>query len=425
MKRVGTLFLMLLALCLLSAAALADSDLEGFVLDEKYVMDNMDRSWYQGYEPIVSDGRVRICLPITSKTSDGKLTATLLFEDEEIAPIRSQYRSGTFHRSDGRFDVELVFKLSTSRVNGDYYGKILLEGKTKDNRYMYSEYPVVIRIRDGKAEAFYPEISKVQAQLRVGENGEISAVLTNNGRYAEMTDILLTVSDASGDVIPAGSDTIKLGALKPGESALITYPVSVKPNASVALHALTFNLSYHAAGKDEKWTESFTLPVSQQMRLEQGGVQMASTAVQGDITSVTLPLMNMGRGDITNAMATLSIPGVVERQSVLVGTIAPGETKQAKLSFTPGKNVLGDASGTITVTAEDAWGNSTGFSVPVELTIEEPVKLTASGTVEKESDKPPYLTYVFIGASALLLIALILQGMIMGAKIRKLEEDRL
>jgi len=538
------LCLLLVLLCAFTARAQETKDLEGFVLDEKYVMSGMDKSWYQGYEPQVSGGSVTICVPVTSKSSNGKLTATLIMEDEEIAPIRTQKRSAIFWRQEsGLFEVKLSFKLSDSRINGDYKGKVLLEGTNKDGRYMFTEYPVVIRIRDGKNNVVHPEFSQVTAELSVGKEGKISAVLTNTGRYADLTDLLLTVTDASGDVfpeasdtlklgkllpnqsvtveypvvvsadapmalheltfhltytaagqngswtevftlpvgrtssvegtlrlqpnisdvtsslnvgengtisalltnadahtsmhnliltvtdssgdvIPAGSDMLKLGTLKAGESVLINYPVSVKPTASVSLHELTFKLTYTASGKDGNWTETFTMPVSQQMRLEQGGVQMATTAVQGDIASVTLPLMNMGRGNINNVMAILSIPEVVERQSVLVGTIAPGETKQAKLNFTPGKNILGDVAGTITVTAEDAWGNKTEFSVPVELTIEEPVKLTVSGTIEKE-EKPPYLMYVFMGVSVLLLIALILQGMIMGAKIRKLEEDRL
>ncbi len=418
------LILALMLLCILPAAAQGGGNLEGYILDENYVMSHMDKSWLQGYEPTISDNRVRICLPITSQSSDGKLTATLILDDESVAPFRDEKRSTVVYRENGMFAVELKIKLSEGRINGDYTGIIRLEGENKNDQYMVTEYPIVIRIRDGKDSLVQPQISQVQAELNVGENGNISAVLTNTSRYAEMTNLLLTVTDASGDIVPKSSDTLRIGNIRPGESVNINYPVSVKSNASVALHELTFNLTYTAASKDGSWTETFTLPVSQQMRLEQGGVQMATTAVQGDIASVTLPLMNMGRGDITNAMATLSIPGVVERQSVLVGTISPGETKQAKLSFTPGKSVLGDVSGVITVTAEDAWGNSTEFSVPVELTIEEPVKLTSSGTVETE-EKPPYLTYVFMGASALLLIALILQGMIMGAKIRKLEEDRL
>ncbi len=427
-KTVRTIMCLLMVLLFalpVMAQAQETKDLEGFVLDDKYVMSGMDKSWYQGYEPVVSGGSVSICLPVTSKSSDGKLTATLIMDDEEIAPIRTQKRSGIFWRSEGMFSVKLNFTLSDSRINGDYTGKVLLEGTNKDGRYMFTEYPVTIRIRDGRDETLHPEISGVNAELNVGESGTVNAVITNVSRYAEITNLLLTVSEPSGDVIAAGSDTMKLTMLHPGESAAVSYGVNVRPNASVALHELTFNLTYTAAGKDGSWTETFTLPVSQQMRLEQGGVQMATTAVQGDIASVTLPLMNMGRGDITNVMATLSIPGVVERQSVLVGTIMPGETKQAKLSFTPGKNVLGDVSGSITVTAEDAWGNKTEFSVPVELTIEEPVKLTLSGTVEKKEDKPPYLTYILGGVSALLVIALVLQGMILGAKIRKLEEDRL
>ncbi len=426
MKSVRRIILLtLMLLCILSAAAQGDSHLEGYILDEKYIMYNMDKSWLQGYEPLISDNRVRICLPITSKSSDGKLTATLILDDESVAPFREEKRSTVVYRENGMFSVELKIKLIDGRINGDYSGIVRLEGENKNDQYMVTEYPVVIRVRDGKDSLVQPQISQVQAELNVGENGNVSAVITNTSRYAELTNLILTVTDAAGDIVPRASNMLKIENIKPGQSVNINYPVSVKPNASVALHALTFNLTYTAAGKDGSWTETFTLPVSQQMRLEQGGVQMATTAVQGDIASITLPLMNMGRGDITNAMATLAIPGVVERQSVLVGTIVPGETKQAKLSFTPGKDVLGDVSGSITVTAEDAWGNSTEFSLPVGLTVEEPVKLTASGEVEKKEDEPPYLMYALIGVSVLLLIGLILQGTIMGAKIRKLEEDRL
>ena len=83
-----------------------------------------------------------------------------------------------------------------------------------------------------------------------------------------------------------------------------------------------------------EWKETFTVPVTQAIRLEQGGVQLP-TAIAGELSNMTLPLMNMGKGELRNVLVKLEIDGVLDAQSVLVGTVAAGETKQAKLIFTP------------------------------------------------------------------------------------------
>ncbi|MBQ8954656.1 MAG: hypothetical protein IJ048_11115, partial [Clostridia bacterium] len=286
--------------------------------------------------------------------------------------------------------------------------------------------PVVIRIRDGQKDAIRPGLSSVTSSLVVGENGTVNAILTNTSRYAEMQDIELTISDDTGDVLPAGWDKVSLGSLMPGESARIAYPVTVKPDAAVALHALSFNLSYTALGEPGEWSERFTLPVTQDMRLEQGGLQLPGSVVQGDTIAITLPLMNMGRGELRNVMAALTVPGVVERQSVLVGTIASGETKQAKLSATPGKDVLGEVSGTIEVTGEDAWGNETGFALPVSFTVEKAQEVKQiETTADLVKAVVPGYVWPLAGGCLVLLIALILQGALLRGRIHRLEEEKL
>ena len=97
------------------------------------------------------------------------------------------------------------------------------------------------------------------------------------------------------------------------------------------------------------------MPVTQAIRLEQGGVQLP-VAIAGELGNMTLPLMNMGKGELQNVLVKLEMDGVLDAQSVLVGTMAAGETKQAKLTFTPRLDSVGTHSGTVTVTCEDAYG---------------------------------------------------------------------
>ncbi len=419
MKR---LIIALLAALLLPACALA----EDFTLEEKKILQGMDRSWQQGYEPTVENGRVNILLPLTSEKAGGKITAMLALRDAETSPFATEDLTAECWKNEGLYALRLRLPLVGGRHSGDYEAVVAVSGKDSEGNALGAEYPVVIRIRDGQKDPIRPGLSAVAAALRVGETATVGAVLTNTSRYAEMRDIELTLSDAAGDILPAGSDRLSLGSLMPGESVRIDYPVTVKPDAAAALHALAFSLGYTALDEPQRWTETFTLPVTQEMRLEQGGLQSPGSVVQGDAAAFTLPLMNMGRGELRNVVATLSLPGVVERQSVLVGTIAPGETKQARLSVTPGGGALGEVSGELAVSAEDEWGNDTAFALPVTLTVEKaPEEKPVETTADLVKAMAPGYVWPLAGACLLLAIALIVQGAVLRGKIHRLEEEKL
>ena len=420
MKRV---ILLILSLSLLLSAR---ASAEAFLLDENRILQGMGRSWRQGYEPTAEGGYVTICLPLTSDSANGRLTATLLLNDEDVSPFSTQKLTTECWKNEGYYAVRLRLPLVSARRSGDYGGRVVVEGKDGAGNPLRAEYPVVIRVRDGVKEPLRPGLSSVTSSLAAGENGLVNAILTNTSRYAEMQNIELTITDDSGDILPTGWNKVTLGSLMPGESARISYPVSVKPTASVALHTLSFNLTYTALDEPAAWTESFTLPVTQETRLEQGGLQMPGSVVQGDSATISLPLMNMGRGELRNVLATLSLPGIVERQSVLVGSIASGETKQAKLTVIPGKDALGQVSGVMEVTAEDEWGNGTGFSLPLSLTVEPaPEEKPMETTADLVKAMVPGYVWPLAGGCLALLLALIVQGVILRGRIHRLEEDKL
>ena len=152
---------------------------------------------------------------------------------------------------------------------------------------------------------------------------------------------------------------------------------------------------------------------------------MASSVIAGDSVTLSLPLMNMGKADVINVLATVTLPGITDRQSVLVGTIAPGETRQAQITLTPGKDLSGDFDGTLTVEGTDSDGNPTAFSLPIHLTVEQPVKIVETDGAAKEEEKAPVLIYGLAGGCGLLLVSLIAQGALLRKKIHRLEEEKL
>lgn len=425
MKRIA--LLCMTALFLIPIFALAEGSIS---LNETSVFGDMPCSWQQGYAPTVTGNTLIVHVPLTVSGVTGSVKVELYADDAAISPLKTQGASATAYRGEGgAYNTTIKALLVRGRVNGDYPCTLVFTGQDAGGNPVTGEYRFVLRIRDGRMpeEAIRPVIADVHADLRVGEDATLTAVLTNPSRYADLTGLTLRVTDASGDVLPAGTDTLTLPDLPAGSTQTVSIPLKVKNDAAVSLHTLKFDLGWTALDAPGTWTESFTLPVSQTIRLEQGGVQLATTILQGEMATLTVPLMNMGRADLSNVMATLSLPGITERQSVLAGTIAPGETKQARLTFIPGMSALGLHQGTLTITGEDAYGNTTSLTIPVETTVEEPVAITVSADGAEEEKEPlPLWTTIALGAACgVLLIVCVIDGAVLRRKIRKLEEDRL
>ena len=120
----------------------------------------------------------------------------------------------------------------------------------------------------------------------------------------------------------------------------------------------------------------------------------------------------------------LEMDGVLDAQSVLVGTLAPGETKQAKLTFTPRLNSVGTHSGLVTITCEDAYGNPFSQTLEVSLTVDEPLP-EVDPQQEEDEEKLNAGSLVLILLCVALAAGLVVQGMILTRKIHNLEEERL
>jgi len=400
-----------------------------FVIDQDRILNGMNRSWRHGYEPSISSNKLTLVLPILSDKANGVIDTELIMTDETFSPFKPQTMSVRTWRSEsGIYAVRLPLELYADRNDGDYACTIRISCKTKSGEELSMDIPYTIKIRGSQPsqETIRMQITDVNTNLMVGEDGIITVTLTNPCKTVPFEQPVLRISDSSQEIIPQGADVIYLDDFAPGESRTITFPVTVKPNASVSHHILAFDLNWTSLGQAMTQTESYTVPVTQEMRLENGGLKMADSVIAGDSLTITLPLMNMGRADLINVLATVSVPGITEKQSVLVGTIESGETRNAQITITPGKHVTGDFTGTMTVEATDNDGNPTSFSLPLSLSVDEPVIIAAvDTTITQTKEMPPYLIYGLAGGCGLLFLICIVQGIVLRRKIRKLEEDRL
>ena len=426
MKRIVAIAALLTALLLAPIFSGLAGEAAPFILDEGRVLPGMSRSWRQGYEPTVARNQWTLLLPLLSTQASGPIRTELIPADEAFSPFRPQTMAvETPPSEEGVYAVRLTLALHADRRNGDYPCTLRITGETAAGTALRLDMPYTLRIRDGlpSTEAVRAAMSVAQSDLRVGEDGLITVALTNPCHTVTLEQPVLRIGDGSGEILPLDGDVLYLPDLAPGESRTVAFPVTVKPDASVSRHVLQLSLGWTALGQSMTQTESHTVPVTQEIRLEQGGVRMPASVVAGDPLTITLPLMNMGRADVINVLATVSLPGITDRQSVLVGVIAPGETKQAQLTLTPGREALGEFTGAVTVEATDSNGNPATLSLPIALTVEAPAPAAPDAPVRAQDT--PMMTWCLGSACALLLVLCLVQGSMLRRKIRRLEEERL
>ena len=411
MRKLICMFLILLSLTVTAQAV---------EIDPHTQMDGMSKTWYQGYTPTIKNHIMTICLPLQADDCEGAAEVSIALDDPNVFLLTSQPKEVTVSPKNGVYPVKLTLALERYRRNGDYPATITI----KDGKGTVATMPYIIRIRDGynSHETMEPLIC-VTGDLNVGSEGSLSLTITNPTTTQSIMDGEITVTDASGEILMSGSSRMQVNEILPGKTETVTIPMTVKGNASISQHTLEVKLTYKVLGKDAEWKENFTVPVTQAIRLEQGGVQMP-TAIAGELSNMTLPLMNMGKGDLQNTLVKLEMDGVLDAQSVLVGTLAPGETKQAKLTFTPRLNSVGTHSGLVTITCEDAYGNPFSQTLEVSLTVDEPLPEVDSQK-EEDEEKLSAGTIVLILLCVALAAGLVVQGMILTKKIHNLEEERL
>ena len=421
MRKTICIFLTMLLVLSMSVTALAAE----FELDQHSTIDGMNRSWYQGYAPSISYHKMTLCLPIRAESCVGDITVSLALDDPNVFVLSGEPKEVTVSPKNGIYPVKLVLPLEQYRRNGDYPATITIKGSDGNGKEIVETMPYVIRIRDGYGshETLEPVISDVVGNLDVGTDGNLSLTISNLTTTQSIMDGEITVTDSTGEILMSGSNRFSVPEILPGKSETVSIPMTVKGNASISQHTLEVKLSYSCMGKSAEWTESFTVPVTQAIRLEQGGVQLP-TAIAGELGNMTLPLMNMGKGELRNVLVKLEADGVLDAQSVLVGTLAAGETKQAKLTFTPKLDSVGTHSGIVTITCEDAYGNAFTQTLDVTLTVDEPIP-EVELQQEEEKEKMSAVTIVLIIRCVALVAGLVVQGTILTKKIHNLEEERL
>ena len=292
-----------------------------------------------------------------------------------------------------------------------------------------ARFPLEAVITGGQENGEVPQLLLMDfragdgAWIEAGEEATLSLTLVNQSATRAVENIAIVFAESTGGLLPARSDTVRVSRLAAGESALVEIPIRAAMDAEPRAHSVEIRAQgAYGAGKDTSVAEKFTVDVRQSVRFAHSEAALPVRVTQGDVSSFTITLMNMGKSPLSNALLTFDVPGLASGGSVLAGDLAPGESKDATANFRVSSDeaLVGPVSGTVTLSYEDAYGEYYETSLPLSTTIEKKAPLAAASADEEEEAAPfPYLPWSLFAAA---LIALIVLQTLARRRIRALEE---
>lgn len=188
------------------------------------------------------------------------------------------------------------------------------------------------------------EVVSVGTDAAVGESGQVSVTLRNDGT-ATASAASVAVASASGDLSlgPTGAAETFVGDWEPGEEKTVTVGASVARDATVRSLPVTTTVSYtDADGRPA--TDSQRAGVVPNPESTVGPNGAATTAAPGDGGEVTVELTNDGDRTLRDATVTLQSSNAAlsfagaPTAAAFVGDWAAGETKAVTVDarFAPG-----------------------------------------------------------------------------------------
>ncbi|WP_324664123.1 COG1361 S-layer family protein [Haloarcula sediminis] len=218
-------------------------------------------------------------------------------------------------------------------------------------------------------------LSEVESSLRAGDEGTITATVTNDGPRAVDNVVVNWASDKS-DLSPQETQ-VAVGNLAAGDSTAVTFTVDATDSAQAGTKQFDFTASYRTTDGDRE--ESDTLEAQAQLRPDQDefNVDSANTSIgvgqSGNIEITVTNTRNQTLSDITAKVFTSS-PISADDDESYIDALEPGESETITFSVSAGGSALQKAYPiSLDFRYEEPDGDSAisdTYRVPIEVTDE-------------------------------------------------------
>ncbi|WP_049933905.1 COG1361 S-layer family protein [Halarchaeum acidiphilum] len=178
------------------------------------------------------------------------------------------------------------------------------------------------------------DVGHVDSDLRVGTDGNVSVVVSNDGPVAiDHATVRLATSD---DAITPQRDEYALGRLGVGDVATVTFPVEVSDSAESGPRQFDFTVSYKNQFNDSQQSDPLPATVPVAAERDRFVVEPVNgTLSAGGSGTVRFHVTNNGDRPVTNVNAKVYADDPISTgdDEAFVSSLAPGETETIAFSF--------------------------------------------------------------------------------------------
>ena len=381
-------------------------------IDTEYIYSGMDMAYEDGYRPRISDGYVRLVLPL--KTNGDiyaeKIEVSLSMDASSASPFIVENFRKTFYldyvtpensnEEQELFLVDFYIGLSDNRINGTYPITVNVSGFDSTGTSINCIFTVYVTITDGKSgtpkapavdvptaePVVYISNSIMEPENpQAGEEFTLTLTLKNSLTSKSVKNMLVTVNTGNVQIdLVEDSNIFPVDKISAGGETELTLHFKTDSSIPSGKYPLSFAFQYDSS-KTLKLSSSGTavVPIQQPANMELVMPRVASDVSAGETIPLSFQVMNMGRSSMHNVRCVVSGFGLVPSNTGYIGTMGPGSSSTTKvelyiiaLNASEGNEngpQYGDTTGTVKLLYEDESGKTYEQEYTFDTTVNRPV----------------------------------------------------
>lgn len=248
----------------------------------------------------------------------------------------------------------------TEKLSFSRYAGIYVKAVEKEDEEETKTVPKIIISRYD----FEPET------VKAGENFLLKLSFLNTSKIVPIRNVKITFSAKDGIFIPtSSSNTFFIENMDVQGGAEREVELFAKSDAPAKSHPLTLNFEYEdEKGTQYTATEEISIPVTQELRLEIGQLQMPTDTMEGQPIPIFLDFFNMGKSTLYNLMVSLEGEGFRgENSDYFVGNFDSGRSDYYEVMLTP--TATGEVTGNVLFSFEDESGKKNEIRKEFKLNV--------------------------------------------------------
>ena len=400
-------------------------------IDTVHLYKGMEKPYESGYRPLLADGMAQIVLPVKAVGGlrDNRLKASLdLGMGQELPFVAASYEKEFRLASvlpENSTEAQKIYLISfevalaKDRINGTYPVTVRISAYDEANQPVSLEHTVFVTVTDGRSGE--PEIptmpepekptadpmiyisgAKLEPEIAMaGEPFALTLTLQSSLPDRSVEHLLLTVEPENLQInLLEDSPVIPLGRLGAGETKTVTLHFDTDPSISAEKHRIFFKFQYDSRQTLGLRSEgSYILDVRQSARLDFDGAFLPVKVFQQDTVQLSVDLMNTGKSTLYNCRIDYEIEGLASGGTTFLGELQAGSNKVGTGNLRVGSDRLGEVSGIVRITYEDAFGQVYTKEAEVATTIEEKPAPEPVEMQEEPTQNRHWWAFVLLGVA--------------------------